>query len=98
VKIRFLGPARRELRDAVAWYRSQSGDTLGSRFSLCVQASCALLSANPGLGTPGRRGTRAWPLRDFPFTLVYRSDAGAGIVVVAVAHQSRQPGYWLGRV
>jgi hypothetical protein len=36
-------------------------------------------------------------LRDFPFALVYRPD-DMGIVVFALAHHARRPGYWRGRL
>lgn len=50
----------------------------------------------PQLGTPSYPGVRTWPLKDFPYTLVYRVQ-GEDITVMAVAHQSREPGYWVGR-
>jgi toxin ParE1/3/4 len=40
--------------------------------------------------------TRKFLLRQFPYTLVYRVQ-GEVITVIAVAHQSRQPGYWAKR-
>jgi len=36
-------------------------------------------------------------LKDFPFALVYRSD-DMGIIVFALAHHARRPGYWHGRM
>jgi hypothetical protein len=29
----------------------------------------------------------------FPYSIIYRQDPG-GIVIVAIAHQRRTPGYW----
>ena len=55
-----------------------------------------LLAFMPRLGTPGYPGVRTWPLKDYPYTLVYRVQ-GEVISVIAVAHQSREPGYWAGR-
>jgi hypothetical protein len=40
-----------------------------------------------------RRGTRRHVLRGFPFTIAYREEAGA-VVVVAVAHHRLDPGSW----
>ena len=47
----------------------------------------------PQLGSGTYHGVRTWPLKRFPYTLVYRV-AGETITVIAVAHQSREPGYW----
>ena len=50
----------------------------------------------PRLGSPSYPGVRTWPLKQFPYTLVYRVK-GKVISVIAVAHQSREPEYWVGR-
>ena len=36
-------------------------------------------------------------VKGFPFNVVYRPSE-TEILIVAIAHQSRQPGYWLARV
>lgn len=41
-------------------------------------------------------GTRRILLERFPFSIHYRVSEN-DIVVVAVAHQKRRPGYWAGR-
>jgi hypothetical protein len=37
-------------------------------------------------------------MTDFPFILVYRQNIGGIIQILAVAHTSRKPGYWKGRL
>lgn len=54
------------------------------------------LALSPGLGTPGRAGTRCLPLHRFPVSLIYRWRP-EGVRVIAVAGQRRRPGYWAGR-
>jgi plasmid stabilization system protein ParE len=44
----------------------------------------------------GRPGRRAAVLDRFPFTLVYQIK-GDEIVILALAHTSRRPGYWMRR-
>lgn len=61
-----------------------------------MQRALRLLEFMPQLGRTNYPGVRTWPLKDFPYTLVYRVK-GKAIVVIAVAHQSREPGYWRGR-
>jgi plasmid stabilization system protein ParE len=41
-------------------------------------------------------GTRCFHLNRFPYGIVYRVD-GDDIMIVAVAHESRKPGYWRDR-
>jgi hypothetical protein len=51
----------------------------------------------PRRGSPSYPGVRTWPLKQFPYTLVYRVK-GEVISVLAVAHQSREPGVLGGSV
>ena len=55
-----------------------------------------------------RRNPEAWPvwrradvrqrvLRRYPYSIFYVTEAGV-IVIVAVAHHKRRPGYWLSRL
>jgi hypothetical protein len=44
-----------------------------------------------------RLGTRRLVLRRFPFAIVYRL-AGEFVLVLAIAHMRRRPGYWRGRL
>jgi plasmid stabilization system protein ParE len=53
--------------------------------------------AFPLAGSAASKSTRRMFVRDFPFAVVYRSDAD-GIVIFAVAHHRRQPEYWHSRV
>jgi hypothetical protein len=57
-----------------------------------------LVAKTPGLGAPvaGHSVLRRWPLRRFPFYMIFRVDAEA-VVVLAVGHERRRPEYWGGR-
>jgi toxin ParE1/3/4 len=97
VIIEFRPAARRELVAALQWYLSEGGPGLAERFSWAVRHATDLLTATPQLDSPHQASqTRSWPLRRFPYTLVYRVQ-GERLTVMAVAHQSREPGYWVGR-
>ena len=93
---RFRPQARRELLEAARWYLVDGGPPVASRFEDAVKQALALLVAMPDLGSPVYASVRAWPVKRFPYTLVYRMN-GDMLIVVAVAHQSRAPGYWVGR-
>ena len=54
-----------------------------------VERASQLLEQQPYIGTPGRvAGTREWPIRHSPLTLVYRVRT-TKIQIVAVVHQRR---------
>ncbi|MFN9211471.1 MAG: hypothetical protein ACK6C0_05215 [Betaproteobacteria bacterium] len=51
-----------------------------------------LRQRHPALGTHGKRARRSFPLARFPYTVVYCIE-GDVLRVLALAHQSRRPGY-----
>jgi plasmid stabilization system protein ParE len=96
--LRIADPAASELREAVAWYeRRRSG--LGAELLDAVSQSIEHITATPQAGTPesADRNTRRVLIPRVPYQLVYhlRPDE---IVVVAVAHLKRRPGYWKSRL
>lgn len=93
---RFVPAARHEfLAEIVHYNQEQPG--LGARFAAAVEEAAARALAFPRSGSPAAANTRRVFLRGFPFSIVYR-DVAEGIVIFAVAHQSRRPGYWESRV
>jgi len=92
---RFIPIARREFLSEIVYYdQAQAG--LGARFAAAVEEAAARALAFPHAGSPAAANTRRVFLRGFPFSVVYR-DVPAGIVIFAVAHQSRRPDYWESR-
>ncbi|MEX2528048.1 MAG: type II toxin-antitoxin system RelE/ParE family toxin [Gemmatimonadota bacterium] len=92
----FLGEAREEFLAAVAYYNSASPG-LGEEFIGEVERAVERLLTFPDYGSTHLSGTRRVVLWRFPFDIVYLSDTDA-ILVVAVAHHRRSPGYWRERV
>ena len=70
---------------------------LGDSFLDLIAETLAKIQDNPGLGKPGKFGTRSWKVKRFPFRIVYL-DQTERIWIVAVAHLSRKPNYWLERL
>jgi toxin ParE1/3/4 len=95
-RIRFAASARRELLAEVAYY-DEKEPGLGARFLVAAEEAAARALAYPLTGTPASKRTRRVFLRGFPFALVYRPD-DMGIVIFALAHHARRPGYWRSRV
>lgn len=95
----FLRVAARELKAAAAWYeRQRSG--LGDVFLREVGNTVALIDEAPLQGVLWIEpqippGVRRRLVPKFPYAIAYVTDPE--LVVVAVAHMSRRPGYWVNR-
>jgi toxin ParE1/3/4 len=92
---RFHSEARLEFLDIVAYYEeAQAG--LGERFRLAVEATVELALSMPHAGSPYQHGTRRVFPKNFPFSVVYLVGKDE-IIIFAVAHFKRRPGYWKNR-
>ncbi len=90
---RNLKEAREEFAAAVRWYEQQRSGLGGEFFDAVVHAT-SLIQAQPEIGTLSRdRRTRRVLLERFPYQVVHRLSPEE-IVIVAIAHLKRQPGYW----
>lgn len=93
---RFLLPAEEEMTE----HRSSTKQpqfTLASIFLDDLDHVITLLRNHPLFGQQLDNNLRRALLRRFPFSLIYAVETTA-VVIVAVAHQSRRPGYWRNRV
>ena len=88
--------AERELTDGALFYAEQANVELGLAFIAEFERTLNVLVAHPNLGAPWRAATRRFPLRRFPFSVIYQVK-GEELRVIALAHQRRRPGYWSGR-
>jgi hypothetical protein len=89
-----------EMAEAAGWY-DERVDGLGQRFLLEAEVTFARIDEKPLTGSPWthRRlpeGVRRMFLRSFPYSVVYIVEPR--VVVVAVAHLRRRPGYWVQRL
>lgn len=92
---RYLPAAREDLNKAAAFYEA-SVPGLGDAFLDDVERALQSIRENPRIGAPVGRAFRRTVLRRFPFTIVY-AERETEIVIVAIAHDRRRPGYWRGR-
>jgi toxin ParE1/3/4 len=95
-KIEFIAAAREEFLAEVAYYNAAQAQ-LGTRFAQAIEKAAALALVFPDAGSPSIAGTRRVIVKGFPFSLIYKPVDG-GIVIFAVADQSRRPRYWRERV
>ena len=96
MKIRFLSLADHEVADAVRWYKEQSED-LSPSFLDELDRVVRLVRTYPLLATQIEPDIRRFLFARFPYSLVYGIDQDT-IVVIAVAHQHREPRYWADRL
>ena len=88
--------ADNELAGSAAFYERHR-EFLGEAFLDAVEETLAKIQNNSELGHPGKFGTRSWRTRRFPFRIVSPEQPDR-IWIVAVAHLSRKPNYWLERL
>ena len=96
MSVRLLEPAQAELDDAITWYAEQAPG-LGDAFLIETLRTIQLIEQYPTAWHPLTPQIRRCRLRRFPYSLVYTQD-GSDLLVVAVAHQHRKPGYWRARL
>lgn len=96
MKLVILPQALEELKRAAAFYIEQANVELGESFAVEFERSISALLEHPLIGNAWREGTRRFPLRRFPYSIVYQIKPDL-LRIVAVAHQSRRPVYWADR-
>jgi len=92
---RFLSPAEEEM-SASLFYDAGSGG-LGNDFLDDVQLVIDRLCEYPQTGKAVSSSLRRMLLHRFPFSIIYSVETDV-ILVVAIAHHGRRPGYWQSRV
>ena len=81
---------------AIDWYIGDGAFVAAEDFTDAIDRALALLCDYPSMGERAAHGMRMLTLHDFPYSLIYRVQ-GDEIRIIAVAHHSRRPGYWVGR-
>lgn len=100
-RLRILDEASEEAIEAAVWYEQQRPG-LGREFGVALNAALDLLEEDIVpltnlTGSVGARGVQRLAMGRFPYDIVVRV-AGNEVVVIAIAHQSRQPGFWRRRL
>jgi len=92
----FHPEAEAEFMAALGRYASV-GEGLGRRFYEAIHGLLAEVSAAPERYPYVRRPVRRHFGKAFPYAIIY-ADRDDAVVVLAVAHFRRRPGYWRGRL
>lgn len=85
-----------ELERAKQWYDRQRHG-LGESFFQEIVAAISRIQEAPIIWPEFQQGTRRFLVHRFPFALLYTQRSNS-LLVVAVMHLKRQPGYWLSRL
>ncbi|OLO12743.1 hypothetical protein BTW10_04685 [Chromohalobacter japonicus] len=98
--VRILEDASQEAIEAAAWYEYEQPG-LGTEFFAALDAAIDVIEENltPLSSLPeeaGNIGAKRLILKRFPYDIV-AIELPEETVVIAVAHHSRKPGYWLER-
>jgi plasmid stabilization system protein ParE len=87
--------ARRDFDESFDWYAERSIQA-AMRFANAIDVALSAIAADPERFGAIDEVHRECPITQFPFRVVYQI-MGNRIVVAAIAHAKRRPGYWRGR-
>lgn len=96
MKIRYLAVAREEVREAADYYAAISPG-LGAAFKKELRQLVRLVATMPLAWPSSGEGTRRCLLTRFPYLVIY-APLPDELLVLAIGHQHRQPGYWRDRL
>lgn len=93
LRVRYHPAALEELAEAAVWYEERRVG-LGEEFRATVRAALQAIGENPqAWPRSSEASVRIFPLQRFPFLLPYAPEDD-DVVILAVAHAKRRPGYW----
>ena len=96
MRVKFHPDAHVDLKEGKAFYRKRS-PLAAVAFAHRIEIALSRIIEAPLRYPIGDHGAREHVLpSQFPYTIVYRHRDDV-IVVIAVAHHSREPGYWRNR-
>jgi plasmid stabilization system protein ParE len=93
--IELLPGARRDFDQSFDWYAERSLEA-ARRFCDALDTTLTRIAENPHMFTRIDPLHRECPVRRFPFRVVYRIEQER-MVIVAIAHAKRRPGFWRDR-
>lgn len=100
LSIRIGEEADAEMAGAARWYETHRTG-LGVEFLDAVDTVVARIAETPRVGSPvpgvSDRAIRRRPVRRFPYHVVY-VELPDRLQILAIAHDRRRPGYWVGRL
>ncbi len=95
--ILFAAEVEADVEASMAFYEAREAG-LGEAFYRELKQGTKHIQSNPELFPciPEEAAVRQYCLRRFPFRILYKNYPES-ILIVAIAHTSRRPGFWTGR-
>lgn len=93
--VRYHEAAEEELLHEIG-YLELRANGLGRRFFAEIERVEKLISQFPESAEEIRPNVRKCTLQKFRYSLIYSHD-NDGLIILAIAHHSRRPNYWIGR-
>jgi len=78
------------------WYASRN-PTAADSFRMALKAAGETIRRAPSAWPAHKYGTQKYRLKQFPYKIIYIVENDQ-ILVLAVAHDRRRPGYWQDRL
>lgn len=94
--LRYHEAAEEELLNEIGYLDLQAHG-LGRRFFNEIRHAENRIAQFPESAQAVRQGIRTQMLRTFRYSLIYVRESD-GVLILAVAHHYRRPGYWAGRL
>jgi len=95
-RLRFRLEAESEIDEAAVWYESQAPG-LGEKFLIAVDEAIDAILRNPRAFSEVDHGTRRFPMRRFPYGVVYQERRDQ-ILIISCFHSHRDPKHWRRRL
>ncbi|WP_459554917.1 type II toxin-antitoxin system RelE/ParE family toxin [Lacunimicrobium album] len=94
-KIIFDSDAAKEFRQARRWYLREAGSDVSNRFVDEIDDALSRIKSMPSsLPLYPKENCRWLKLDGFPYLIIYEILDAQSLLVLAVAHERRTPGYW----
>ncbi len=95
MRFEFHSNALAELASAAEYYEARQAG-LGNRFVDAVAEALERIARDPFVWVPTDEDVRRCLTRVFPYGILYTIESDF-VLIVAVAHLAREPGYWKSR-
>ncbi len=96
MRFKFHPEARQEYRESVRFYEARR-DELGAAFASEIESGVGRIVEAPDRWPFLEEDVRRCLVHRFPYALIYTVEADF-VLILAVMHCSRRPGYWRGRL
>lgn len=96
MRLEFHPQARIEYLDAISFYEARQ-ETLGVRFVLEIESAIRCIVDSPDRWPAIEGDVRRCLSHIFPYGILYSIEPDH-VLVLAVMHHSRKPGYWRNRI